>query len=342
MKNLTFEKNYTRDTSILIQQIWAQQLSRGIAKNKSWHNPFLPIIVHYIIDGTIEIWDNQQAVNWLKEKLLEQNLNDPENLRVSLNEYKEQCLKIKKYWTNGPAKTEKEFKEYLSLLPGLMYNFNLWYYSVTNEKTPKNLIEEILDIRKNDTFFASNDIYIISSLKNIHPEILGYESVLLLEEVGFPPHKNILAVRMKGATLIDGENLFLGNHSEFSKAYPQYILKSEEFEKGMNFVKGQVVFKGFAKGKVKILRRRDQVHTIEKGDVIVSPMTTPDFLPAMEKAAAFVTDEGGITCHAAIVAREMQKPCIIGTKIATKVLKDGDLVEVDADKGIVTIIKKVK
>tara|TARA_Y100000310_G_scaffold338021_1_gene426573 strand:- start:1597 stop:1776 length:180 start_codon:yes stop_codon:yes gene_type:complete len=59
----------------------------------------------------------------------------------------------------------------------------------------------------------------------------------------------------------------------------------------------------------------------------------------MKKAAAFVTDEGGVTCHAAIVSREMKKPCIIGTKIATKVLKDNDLVEVDANKGIVRKIK---
>jgi pyruvate,water dikinase len=60
----------------------------------------------------------------------------------------------------------------------------------------------------------------------------------------------------------------------------------------------------------------------------------------MKKAIAFITDEGGITCHAAIIARELKKPCIIGTKIATKVLKDGDLVEVDANKGVVKIIKK--
>jgi pyruvate,water dikinase len=68
-------------------------------------------------------------------------------------------------------------------------------------------------------------------------------------------------------------------------------------------------------------------------------MTTPDFMPAMERARAFVTDEGGITCHAGIVARELKKPCIIGTKIATQVLKDGDMVEVDADNGIIKIIK---
>ncbi len=68
-------------------------------------------------------------------------------------------------------------------------------------------------------------------------------------------------------------------------------------------------------------------------------MTHPEFLVLMKKASAVITDEGGITCHAAIVAREMGKPCVIGTKIATKVLKDGDLVEVNADKGIVKRVK---
>ena len=74
----------------------------------------------------------------------------------------------------------------------------------------------------------------------------------------------------------------------------------------------------------------------------MTEMTTPEFVPAMLKAAAIITDEGGITCHAAIVAREMKKPCIIGTKIATKVLKDGDLVEVNADNGVVKLVKSPK
>ena len=71
---------------------------------------------------------------------------------------------------------------------------------------------------------------------------------------------------------------------------------------------------------------------------MVSSMTVPDFLPAMKRASAFVTDEGGITCHAAIIAREMKKPCIIGTKIATQVLKNGTEVEVDANNGVVKIL----
>ena len=69
-------------------------------------------------------------------------------------------------------------------------------------------------------------------------------------------------------------------------------------------------------------------------------MTMPAFMPAMRKAIVFVTDEGGITCHAAIMARELHKPCIIGTKIATKVLNNGDEVEVDANNGVVRILSK--
>ncbi len=60
----------------------------------------------------------------------------------------------------------------------------------------------------------------------------------------------------------------------------------------------------------------------------------------MRKAKAIVTDEGGVTCHAAIVSRELKIPCIVGTKIATRVLKDGDLVEVDADKAVIKILKR--
>ena len=69
-------------------------------------------------------------------------------------------------------------------------------------------------------------------------------------------------------------------------------------------------------------------------------MTRPEFLPIMKKAGAIVTDEGGVTCHAAIVSRELKIPCIIGTQVATSQLKDGDFIEVNADKGYVRKLKK--
>lgn len=97
---------------------------------------------------------------------------------------------------------------------------------------------------------------------------------------------------------------------------------------------------GIAQGRVKIIRNPKN-SDIEKGDILVTGMTRPEFVPLMKKAAAIVTDEGGVTCHAAIVSRELGIPCIIGTKIATKVLKDGDEVIVNANHASVRIVNKI-
>lgn len=104
-------------------------------------------------------------------------------------------------------------------------------------------------------------------------------------------------------------------------------------------LKGTPAFIGKAKGKVKIINLPQEMGKMNKNDIIVAHTTFPSLVPAMKKAAAIITDDGGITCHAAIVARELKIPCVVGTKIATQILKDGDLVEVDAHKGIVKIIK---
>jgi phosphohistidine swiveling domain-containing protein/DNA-binding transcriptional ArsR family regulator len=122
-----------------------------------------------------------------------------------------------------------------------------------------------------------------------------------------------------------------------AKKMIKYIEK-DKIEK-ISEIKGQCGARGYVKGKVKIINEIKDMAKMEKGDILVSISTQPDLLPAMKKAAAFVTDQGGVTSHAAIVAREINMPCVIGTKIATKVLKDGDIVEVDADKGIVRILK---
>ncbi|MEI6588262.1 MAG: PEP/pyruvate-binding domain-containing protein, partial [Candidatus Moraniibacteriota bacterium] len=97
---------------------------------------------------------------------------------------------------------------------------------------------------------------------------------------------------------------------------------------------------GKVQGIVRVIISSKDFNKFKAGNILVAPMTSVDFVPLMEKAAAFVTNEGGITSHASIVAREMNKPCLIGTKIATQVLHDGDFVEVDANKGIVRILKR--
>ncbi len=105
-------------------------------------------------------------------------------------------------------------------------------------------------------------------------------------------------------------------------------------------VQGTVASKSVVQGIAKIVLNARDCEKIGLGDILIAPETTPDYIHAMQKAAAFVTDQGGITSHAAITAREMKKPCITGTKNATKLFVDGDFVEVDAINGIVKKIRK--
>jgi len=103
---------------------------------------------------------------------------------------------------------------------------------------------------------------------------------------------------------------------------------------------GMIANKGKIIGKVKLVENKSDFKKFKKGNILVATMTRPEYVPLMKIAGAIVTNEGGITCHAAIISRELNKPCIIGTQVATETLKDGDLVEVDANKGIIKILEK--
>lgn len=144
--------------------------------------------------------------------------------------------------------------------------------------------------------------------------------------------KNCCYIAEEGnITIYEGEKCY-----ELKKSL---IKESKELKNDVLELKGQTAYKGVVRGEVKIVLTVDDIAKVKEGDVLVSSATNPDLILAMKKAGAFVTDIGGITSHAAIVSRELKKPCVVGTHEATHILKDGDLVEVDADHGIVRILK---
>lgn len=130
-----------------------------------------------------------------------------------------------------------------------------------------------------------------------------------------------------------GKLIFYTGHTARRKT--QAAVEALRDIKAVHELKGQVACSGYVVGTVRIVFSSKDMPKVETGDILVSTATDPSILPAMQKASAFVTDMGGLTAHAAIVARELHKPCIVGTRIATKIFKDGDRVEVDANNGIV-------
>jgi phosphoenolpyruvate synthase/pyruvate phosphate dikinase len=152
--------------------------------------------------------------------------------------------------------------------------------------------------------------------------------------------KNIIKKRRRFCVAVSkngGTKIYLG---EKAREIANEIKKDQKIKRKIKEIYGISGSLGFAKGRVRILETSQEVYKMKKGEILVVSTTTPDFVPAMKLARAVITNEGGVTCHAAIVSRELGIPCIVGTKIATEVLKDGDLVEVDANKGVVKIISK--
>lgn len=204
------------------------------------------------------------------------------------------------------------------------------------------LFGKLQDQRKENTlittYLCSKYLKELSKRTGIKEDYLAYLDYSEIDDLmNKKLESSILKKRKEGC-------LFVFKKDKFKVFYENEIKKIIEnilnlFIEDTSEFSGLGVSLGKARGKVKIIIKQEDIPKMRQGDILVSTMTRPEHTVAMKKAAAIITNEGGITCHAAIVSRELGIPCIIGTKIATKVLKDGVLVEVDADKGVVKIIK---
>jgi phosphohistidine swiveling domain-containing protein/DNA-binding Xre family transcriptional regulator len=114
----------------------------------------------------------------------------------------------------------------------------------------------------------------------------------------------------------------------------EYLKKGSE----SSLIKGITASQGYAEGVARIILSQEDFSSFKEDEILVTSMTRSHFLPLMEKAKAIVTSEGGLSCHAAVVSRNLGKPCVIGTKIATNVIKNGDRIEVRASDGTVRIL----
>ncbi len=204
------------------------------------------------------------------------------------------------------------------------------------------------------------DRYIIDKTTgDILEKIIGNKKTEMVRDpmYGITVERNVLKDKTNAQVLSDYEIVALAAYCKKIEQYynfPEdiewatergriYIIQSRavttleeiktEAVKGTPIVEGYGASPGVASGTVKIIKDLSEIGKVQKGDILVTRMTSPDYVPAMEKSAAIVTDEGGITCHAAIVSRELGVPCIIATKTATQVLKDNMKITVDATHG---------
>lgn len=187
----------------------------------------------------------------------------------------------------------------------------------------------------------------ISNRLNVNVSDLGY---LSLQEIGDALNEkkdpSSLILQRKDITIIfySTKNLQIyegGDAETFLKqgAFGEVSFNNE----GISELKGQTASLGKATGRAVVVKNSNEaIAQVGVGDILVAPYTAPEYLPVMRKAVAIVTETGGITSHAAIVSRELGIPCVIGVHDVISILHTGDLVEVDANEGVVRIIEKAK
>ena len=201
------------------------------------------------------------------------------------------------------------------------------YLSKTKNKNYDNLA---IDILKHA--YKYNELII--------PKIENYFKKLKITNFLYDEIINEKVKMLSGISLLFfGGRRFILSPSETEKLEKIIEDKQKRADNLIKEFKGLSATKGVYKGKVRLVTDLNNLKNVKVGDVLVTHMTRPQFNLQIKNSGAIITNEGGILCHAALLAREFNIPCIVGTKIATKVLHDGDLVEVDADNGVVRIIK---
>ncbi|MBX7076246.1 MAG: phosphoenolpyruvate synthase [Methanobacteriaceae archaeon] len=186
----------------------------------------------------------------------------------------------------------------------------------------------------NDEEGTSKEVPVPEDLRN--KRVLSDEELIKLTEMG----KRIQAHYGKPQDTewaMEGEDLFLLQSRPITTlGEDTKEVKESADSANLNvLIRGLGASPGMGSGKVKIIKSIQELDKVEDGDVMVTTMTTPDMVPAMKRATGIVTDEGGVTCHAAIISRELGIPCVVGTGDATNTLKENSEVTADGKKGLV-------
>jgi phosphohistidine swiveling domain-containing protein len=285
--------------------------------------------------GDVSITEHQNKYFWINNSYFESLVLDENFFKTRLNEMEkinvdEEISRIKDIPIKSQELKEKVITEF-SLSPEVKKISERLSYCIYWQ-----------DDRKGDIFIANHYIWLllqeISKRYDIltehleqywcweMPELLEGKKVTNMNE-RLEKQAGYMAAKEGGNKVLTGEF--------FDKNVLPLLNKS--FDTNVNEVNGLVVNsgEGIIQGKARILFDPKDHTKMQQGEILIAPMTSPEYILALRKASAVITDTGGMTCHAAIVARELNIPGIVGTKISTKIFKDNDLIEVNTKIGVV-------
>ncbi|MBT4604795.1 hypothetical protein HOC01_04090 [archaeon] len=332
-------------------QILLGSKQKELIKKLSLQTKVIPLEMYHL--DVCRYLQKEISKKELQEKHLYFGMFDVTDKSLTLKQLDQDCKEIKQEgYEKVKQEIETKYQENKSKVNNTLSQFDInshlavlinYYRTYANNKEWKNdirgmssykLAKLLSQIAKNNdltleeiSYFTEDEICQIITNKTKQTSEQSSDG---LEMQGISKNQKI---RNKNSLfLIYKKQIQIIEDTKLLRAIDNHLLNS------ISELKGVVATKGKAKAKVCIILSNKDFDKFEEGDVIVAPTTRPDYLPLMKKSAAIITNEGGVLSHAAILSRELKIPCIIGTKTATLTLKDGDLVEVDANNGIIKIL----
>lgn len=342
-KIITLSKNYSREHSLFYMSIW----NEGNVRDRS---PTLPLNINNILivkepnGNKIAVWYDNSELAQFNQRIL-----DAYSKRPTLFHQLEKDFNTHFNWLFPYLSHEKkvqsmgELEAFYNHLVSFWSPMSIFFVIPNDERFPKEIRERGLKLRtESQRYTDKEDEIFVHFFESQFPKYRDITYNILPNEVfklknDQLTNQELVAIknRKNGVVILNGEWISLSN---LPQALKEKGLRLEDDQPDSTQVdlKGRVTFKLHDKsitGKVRKVLKKKQIRLVLEGEILVTTMTSPDYIPAMKKAAAIITDEGGVTCHAAIASRELAKPCIVGTHHATKILQDGDLIQIDLVTG---------
>lgn len=343
MKKIILSKSFTREHSLFYIYVWKNS-------DLEVYNLKNVLFIKEENSNKVSVWyDNQELNDTVK--MLAIKLNDSEEYFNKIKDTFHECWNFLSPYLKKEKEIEdiKRLKEFYNKLTKWWSAMALVIAAPDMGDLKKDIKNELLKMRsETEKYMDNSDGVFIDFFKKNYPEykdiiyIISPDELFKLEEEKLSAKEIDLIKKRKSGYALLNNDLFLINELQKKLNEKEISLEQNKMEEDIKEIEGTSASFGVAIGKVRLVKYKKEIKEVEKGEILVTEMTSPDFVVALEKIAAIITDEGGITCHAAIVSREMNIPCIVGTSIATQVLKTGDWVRVNANKGIVTILERAK
>lgn len=330
-----YSLSITRPHSIIEQEIYFNGEYEGIKDLTNGLYYFKPLFIYNPKYETVEIYYNYVDLE-----------EDPRLMYREIdNNYDEFIKKYKNLIKN--IKTVKEELNNKNIDINKIKQLLISIYPFTSlgqiaghfDDITKRVKDIFIEFRNNyDSFIHETGLILEEKIKEtLDDEYKDYISYITLEEIIDKkiPSVEELKQRKKGYIYF-GKLYVINNYKVWLESNKISLMDEEDNVKNLQ---GQIAYSKTVSGRVcKIFSEKD-FNKFKEGDILVTPMTVPKFIEVIKKAKGIITDEGGITCHASIVARELQIPCVVGCKNATKILNDEDIVEIDGSTGIIKIKK---